>query len=156
METFKRTGNLRLVVGDESYFDEKGKSLHPELTLSHRYKDVDIEASFFSEEEGLVPVTTISIVKTGTEKKISYKNGEVYMKGPGKITSKDLGCDTASYMVNDADISTGADGYYGTYLQNKSTKEVLIILNGGYDYTTLEDFKSNILFGLDFPNESSK
>jgi len=143
LEKVKLEGTLSLVVGDELYFGMERK----DLIFVGEYKDVDIEVVFDVIEDE-VPIAKIYIMPKGQE--TIYKETEEGISCPANrdVDSKELGCDTASYMFNGIGVNTLADGYYGMAVYERKGKHALVKVDGGYMGESYEDFKEKILFGL--------
>lgn len=139
----QKVRDLTLVIGDESYFDEKGNSLHPHLTVDKEFKQVVIDLNFQREDSETTAI--IHIVPYGKPKRLKLVGSELTHPESEKITDKELGCDTASYLVNDIEINTMSDGYYGTYIES-SSGEVIIMLSSGYMAMHHDDFVRDISY----------
>lgn len=135
--------DLILVVGDESYFDEQGNSLHPHLTVQKEFKQVVVDLKFERSLEETI--AKIHIVPYGQPKRMKLDGEELSYPSNEQITDKELGCDTASYIVNDIEINTMSDGYYGTYLES-SSGETIILLSSGYMGHDQDDFERSLRY----------
>lgn len=139
----QKVRDLTLVIGDESYFDEKGNSLHPHLTVQKEFKQVTIDLKFDRGDSETTAI--IHIVPSGKSKQMKLEGDELTYPENEKITEKELGCDTASYLVNDIRINTMSDGFYGIYIES-SSGEVIIMLNSGYMAMHHDDFVRDIKY----------
>lgn len=117
---FKVEGDIKIQIGDESYYDEKGISTVPQYTLEKVYEDVEGEVKFSLTDD--TPYAEILLrIKglPGNRKLIALTDdGQVRYNGAHiKASTKELGCDTASYLFNGYEVYTGSDGMYGRVIE---------------------------------------
>ncbi|MCM3390196.1 hypothetical protein LG296_21150 (plasmid) [Ureibacillus chungkukjangi] len=132
----------RLSIGDELYFNEKLADLIFDEELDHDYLLVVTE-----NEEHEVINAEIHFFKKPA-RFISYEDDRIYYPPFCELTSKELGCDTASFLFcangDGEEISTLADGYYGEVFTIDGGEEHLFLLTVSTDATSLKDFKHTI------------
>lgn len=148
-ETFKRTGDLSLEIGDELYFNDPKLQGRTDLTYRNTFTDAVIQVTV--DEDDNVPFAAIYISQQDKEKPdIFYTpEDESINSRAGEMDILELGCDTASYQVNGNDVHTGADGGYGFVATAENSADTFIMLNGGWNYTSLPEFRRIILHALD-------
>lgn len=136
-------------IGDALYFFDPELRKRKDLTYTRTFKDVHITATFTDDDR--VPTAEIYITSRNNDKQLLRFNPltSAISSWAGDIDLQELGCDTASYVINDVEIRTGADGYYGFVATAKLADATLIVLDGGYDFTTLEAFMNAVLDGLE-------
>lgn len=142
----QKVRDLALVIGDESYFDQQGNSLHPHLTIQKVFKQVSVDLIFEQEENETTAI--IHIVPGGKPKQLKLEGDELTYPESEKITDKELACDTASYIVNDIKINTMSDGYYGSCIES-SSGETIVILGSGYMAHDHDDFVRDIKYVIE-------
>lgn len=152
----KLQGDIRVEIGDPSYYDENGVPQYPDITHNKTYKNVIGEVQVHLDKSGEYPMAHILLTKKDLPngREFSFKQSDdlasIGMAYKGlKLTqkSKELGCDTALYEVNGIPIHTGADGAYGDVTEirvDKLLAGIIINLDGPYGMdVTEEDFYQN-------------
>lgn len=145
-ETFTRQGDLTLKIGDALYFSDPNLRKRPDLTYSQSFTDVFITASFYQPDD--VPMVDIYITKEQKDEPDLFYTveDESVNSRLGDMEAQELGCDTASYLINGDTVHTGADGNYGYVV--KAQEDVLVMLNAGWNYTEMREFKATVLNAL--------
>lgn len=128
-----------IFVGDESYIDK-----HPQFCVSHTSTSpytVDIEILEVNTDGTKSNYIKLHYFKK--QKSMSLNQLSLEAKSVGKLAVKELGCDTASFLIGPVKINTLSDGYYGLYLAedkvNSIDDEFIIHLEIAADAMSHED-----------------
>lgn len=139
-----------LLIGDESYLgdDHAMKYVHISSPKKRTSMKVIVETHHVKEDDVLVAY--IRKCKSGTTPIFYYdvKTEEVsYSSRIPEPVEKVLGCDTASFLLNDCCFRTGADGMYGSVFTHEDQELILLFISD--DMYTFEDFSTMIFNSLE-------
>ena len=141
-----------LVIGDEEYLDT-GSGLKYTFSKQRINKDMKFEGYHDKENDLYVAVLNF-IGKNHPEFNYDAVTNNITHLTSKKLKTTDLGCDTASFIIEGVDydkIDTGADGSYGAVYESGDSFAVELFVSS--DVSTARNFFTSVAFTLGVSRE---
>lgn len=149
-----------MLIGDELYIerhaltqDSSEKRKYRKLFFKHKSTNQNtIVINTYVDNEAETILGYIHVSPEGTERLLKFNvvDDTISYRAPKgkKMKVRVLGCDTASFLINNLTFSTGADGEYGTIYEHPTQKEFVILIGISTDMMRENDFHHNLSFAI--------